>query len=46
MKHAIEPDAPSQPIGELPFPFPVQVLLIDGSSMTTSPADVDIRIES
>jgi DNA-binding NarL/FixJ family response regulator len=32
MKHNIEPDATSQPIGELPYPIPVQVLLIDGSS--------------
>src|SRR5579863_6307689 len=32
MKQNIEPDATSEPIGDLPYPIPVQVLLIDGSS--------------
>jgi DNA-binding NarL/FixJ family response regulator len=32
MKQNIEPDSTSEPFGELPYPIPVQVLLIDGSS--------------
>jgi DNA-binding NarL/FixJ family response regulator len=32
MKQNIEPDATSEPVGELPYAVPVQLLLIDGSS--------------
>jgi DNA-binding NarL/FixJ family response regulator len=32
VKHNCEPGATSEPTGELPYPIPVQVLLIDGSS--------------
>jgi DNA-binding NarL/FixJ family response regulator len=32
MNHNVQPDETSQSIGELPYPIPVQILLIDGSS--------------
>jgi DNA-binding response OmpR family regulator len=32
MTHSIDPHTTSEPIGELPYPIPVQALLIDGSS--------------